>query len=55
MTLTRIIRHGSIITSAGVGAMLAGLQLGVAHVPWPIWATWGALSVVAVVQAIRSE
>lgn len=55
MHLIRIIRHGSVLASAGVGTMLAALQIGVAPVPWWLWATWGVLSIVAVTQAARDE
>lgn len=44
--------HPSLVASATAGILLLGLTT-VSPLPWFAWAIWGALTAVAVVQAIR--
>lgn len=45
--------HPSLTASATAGVVLLTLST-VTPLPWPIWATWGALTAVAVGQAVRA-
>lgn len=48
-----VLQHHSVRTSIAVGGVLAALSVA-ADLPWPIWAAWAGLTVVAIGQAVRS-
>lgn len=50
-----MLRHSSIQASIAAGAVMGGIQATVTPVPWWLWATWAALSVVSVRQAVRDR
>lgn len=49
-----LIKHRSIQASAAAGVALAAAEVAT-DLPWWLWATWAALSAVAIVQATRAE
>lgn len=44
--------HPSLVASAIAGALLLTLNT-VSPLPWLAWAVWGALTVIAIIQAVR--
>lgn len=47
-----IIRHRSVQASAATAVLLGVLHAGVTPLPWWMWATWAAVTVASVGQAI---
>ena len=51
--LARVASHPSVVASAGAATVLVAASV-VRPLPWPVWAVWAGLSVVAGWQAARS-
>lgn len=54
IVLVRKLTHPSVLGTASSGVTLAVLNV-IGPVPWWLWAAWGVLGAVSVVQAARSE
>jgi len=52
--MSETMKHPALVGSAGALVVLAGASI-VRPLPWPIWATWVALTAIGIIQVTRGR